>query len=62
MARKKKDLVLVTCYGQTKEWEREEAMDFYEEGILCCEGAERDRYVEIYFQLKHGAKVATDEI
>ena len=63
MARSKKiDLVVVTCYGKTKQWDRRAAMDFFEEGILCCEGSERDRYVNIYFQLKSGAKEASDEI
>lgn len=56
-----KDPVRVTCYGKTKVWERAAALDFFEDGILGCEGAERDRYVNIYFQLARGAKEARDE-
>ena len=61
MARRKKvDLVVVTCYGEQKIWERKEAMEFFLEGMNCCEGAERDRYVNIYYQLARGAKEAYD--
>lgn len=55
-----KDPVRVTCYGETKTWERKDALEFFKGGILCCEGAERDRYVNIYFQLLDGAKEAYD--
>jgi hypothetical protein len=55
--------VAVICYGQRREFpSRKKAMDFFKEGILCCDGAERDRYVSIYFQLEAGATLATDEI
>ena len=60
MARKKVDLVVVTCYGESKIWERKEAMEFFLEGLACSEGAERDRYVNIYYQLARGAKEAFD--
>lgn len=60
MARKKVDLVVVTCYGKQKIWERKEAMEFFLEGMACCEGSERDRYVNIYYQLARGAKEARD--
>ena len=63
MARRKKvDLVVVTCYGESKIWERSEAIAFFLEGMRCCEGAERERYTEIYLQLLDGAKEAFDEI
>lgn len=54
------DPVRVTCYGQTQVWERQDALKFYADGIRFCEGAERDRYVNIYFQLLDGAKEARD--
>lgn len=54
------DPVRVTCYGQTKTWERKDAMEFFLEGMHCCEGSERDRYVNIYYQLARGAKEAYD--
>lgn len=55
------DPVKVTCYGETKVWEREDAIKFFLEGMRWCEGAERDRYVNIYLQLLDGAKEAFDE-
>ncbi|MBO7509954.1 MAG: hypothetical protein J6T35_02115 [Bacteroidales bacterium] len=60
MARKKTDLVVVTCYGQSKVWERKEALAFFLEGMASCEGAEQERYVNIYCQLMSGAKEAFD--
>lgn len=61
MARRKKvDLVVVTCYGKSETMERKAAMEKYQEGILCSEGSERDRYVNIYFQLARGCKEAFD--
>ena len=63
MARSKKiDLVVVTCYGKTKTWERKDALEFFLDGARFCEGAEAERYFNIYYQLIKGAKVAHDEI
>lgn len=59
--RKKVDLVVVTCYGESKVWERSQALEFYLEGMAWSEGSERDRYVNIYYQLARGAKEAYDE-
>lgn len=56
------DPVKVTCYGQTQTWEREDAIKFYADGARYCEGSERDRYINIYFQLLDGAKEAYDMI
>ena len=55
------DPVRVTCYGETKVWERKDAMEFFLEGMAWSEGSERDRYVNIYYQLARGAKEAFDE-
>ena len=60
MARKKSDPVVVTCYGQTKTYEREDAIKFFLDGMRYCEGAERERYTDIYLQLIDGAKEAHD--
>lgn len=58
---KKTDAVKVRVYGKWKTFKsREEAMTYFQEGMLACDGAERDRYTSIYFQLKGGATVATD--
>lgn len=54
------DPVKVTCYGQTKTWERSDAIKFYLDGVRFCEGAERERYLSIYLQLIDGAKEAFD--
>lgn len=62
MARKKADLVVVTCYGKSKIWERQKALDYFLEGAYECDGAESERYFNIYYQLYHGAKEATDEM
>lgn len=61
MARKKADLVVVTCYGKTKTWERSEAMAFFLEGMMWSEGAEEERYADIYSQLAAGATIARDD-
>lgn len=62
MAQKKKDIVKVTCYNQTKEWERSEAIAFFLEGMMSCEGAERERYTDIYIQLLGGYKECSDMV
>jgi hypothetical protein len=54
--------VTTVCYGEKKVWDsRKEAMDYFYEGMLCCEGSERDRYTNIYCKLAEGARYATDE-
>lgn len=55
-----KDPVYVTCYGKRKAWERKDALEYFLEAMHSCEGAERDRYVTIYYQLARGAKEARD--
>lgn len=57
----KRDLVRVTCYGETKTWERSKALDFFLEGAFQCDGSEAERYFNIYYQLIHGAKEAYDD-
>ena len=56
------DTVTITCYGETKVWDsRIDALRFYKQGTEACEGAERDRYTRIVFQLLDGKKVCTDQ-
>ena len=58
---KKLDAVTITCYGTTEVWDsRAEAMKFYLEGMTACEGAERNRYTNIYLQLLEGRTVCED--
>ena len=56
-----RDPVSVTCYGQTKVWERKEALEFFLDGAWECDGSESERYMAIFYQLYHGAKEALDE-
>ena len=58
---KLKDSVKITCYGVTKVGKnRQDAIKEFLEGMLCCEGAERDRYTNIYLQLTSGCKECVD--
>ena len=54
------DKVEVTCYGKTKVWRRQEAMDFFLQGALECDGAESERYLAIYGRLRAGMRVVND--
>lgn len=55
-------MITVVCYRKEKKWEsRKAALDFYLQGLLACDGAERDRYASIYMQLLSGCDYCTDE-
>ena len=54
----------ITCYGKTESYpesKRKEMMDYYLEGMMCCDGSERDRYSRIYADLVSGARHCFDE-
>lgn len=56
----KVDHITVTCYGKKQEWaSRQEAIDFYLQGVMACDGAERERYLEIYLRLSMGCTKIT---
>lgn len=56
------DPVIVICYGEEEFWgDRAEAIAFYLEGMMACEGAEKDRYTNIYLQLIEGCEVCKDK-
>ena len=58
---RKLDPVTITCHGKTDVWEdRKDAIRFYREGAAVCEGAERDRYINILLQLTDGQSVCSD--
>ena len=57
-----KDAVKVTCYGKTEVMERKDAIKEFFEGMMCCEGSERERYTNIYCQLVEGLNEVYDEI
>ena len=56
-----KDMVTVTCYGKTEKMSRKDAMKFYLECMMMSEGAERDRYTNIYLGLISGETNVCDE-
>mgnify|MGYP001197243399 CR=1 FL=1 len=57
----KAETIKVTCYGKTDVYgNREEAERFYLEAMMNSEGSERDRYVNIYLQLKEGRTECSD--
>ena len=59
---KKLDSVVVITYGQKQIWySRAEATKFYLEAMASCEGAERDRYTNIYIALTSGLPVCRDD-
>lgn len=54
------DMVEITCYGTTKKMARQKAMNEYWQGVIACEGSERDRYLSIYEGLRNGYKKVDD--
>jgi hypothetical protein len=53
--------VYTICYNAVDIWKsKKAAMDFYEEAIYACEGAERERYINVYRDLKDGETFAYD--
>lgn len=57
------DGVTVICYGKETFFEtRKEAEERYLGFMGMCEGSERDRYTEIYLQLKEGCSICTDRV
>ena len=56
------DEVTIICYRQEEKMTRREAMKEYFEGMMCCDGSEKERYATIYEQLVMGAMVCSDEL
>ena len=57
-----KDAVTPICYGQRQEWKnRDEAMKFFMQGVLECDGSERERYETILTKLMLGMRECSDE-
>lgn len=56
-----RDWVAVTCYGERERWySRENALVFYHDASLACEGCERERYENVFFGLYDGLSEVTD--
>ena len=57
------DSVTTVCYGEEKVWDsREEAKDFFLEGLKATEGSERERCAAIYTKLILGKNYCTDDL
>ena len=55
------DTVTTVCYGETRVWDsRSEAENFFLEGLTSCDGAEKERYTNVYLALKSGLPVCRD--
>lgn len=52
--------VLVVLYGQSTVTTREKAKEEMLECMMCSEGAERERYTDIYLQLLEGRSICSD--
>lgn len=61
MRNKATEIVEVTCYGRTKTYTRNQALQKFLEAMMCCEGAERERYTRIFCALSAGFTKVTDE-
>ena len=48
------DIVTIRCYNRVEKKKRRDAMEFYLEGVLSCEGSEQERYANILRQLFMG--------
>lgn len=55
------DGVTTVCYGKVQEWDdRSEARNFFLNAMMNSEGAERERYANIYFRIIRGQDYCTD--
>ena len=55
------DGVTTVCYGKVQEWDdRSEARNFFLNAMMNSEGAERERYANIYFGIVRDRDCCTD--
>ena len=58
---KKLQVVTTICYGITKNWDsRTDAIEYFFNAMLYCEGSEKERYTNIYLKLIVGNSVCDD--
>ena len=58
----KKQKICCVTYNEPQFFNtRREAIEFFEDCMMNSEGAERDRYVEVWIQLKEGKTLCYDE-
>lgn len=59
--RKRKEAIKIICYGQEEIYtDRKKAMQFYMNCADNSEGSERERYINILFDLMDGKSLCTD--
>lgn len=56
------EIVTITCYNEKRKIRRRFAMAEYYDGMKNSEGAERERYETIFFQLLEGYMECSDQI
>ena len=55
-------MVTTICYGKEKKWERRiDAVEYFMCGVIECDGAERERYVNVLIDLELMKDVCTDK-
>ena len=57
-----RDKVTIVSYGKSKTWERQNAIDFYTQAYLECDGHEAERYEYIVECLKAGDTYINDDV
>lgn len=60
-----KNIIRIECYGEIEEYpqsKRKELLNHFLEGAIACEGAESERYFNIYTQLLSGENDIKDTI
>lgn len=55
------NVVVVTCYRQSKQMKRGKAMNWMLDCMKNSEGSEHERYENIYWQLAEGKNFCSDE-
>lgn len=56
-----KDMVTITCNGDTEQWERNKALEFFSECVRGCDGHEKLRYMYIVECLECGDTDINDD-
>lgn len=55
------DVVKIICYKRESEMNRQDAIREFTEGVMVCDGSERDRYMNVLLDLMAGKTVCRDE-
>ena len=62
MGNKKDTKIICKCYGKEMEFNsRQEATDYFMQGLMCSEGSEQNRYANILSDLWCGRTYCTDD-